>query len=72
LPAIFLTAHLASRIKAETRLRRRHHARRPPQAAIRPGRPVPMTGPGTAASGLSCTPGLKLSWKPVASKSGAK
>src|SRR5258708_4962547 len=27
--------------------RRCHHARRPPLAKIRPGRPAPTTGPGT-------------------------
>jgi hypothetical protein len=27
--------------------RRRHHARRPPLAKIRPGRPAPAMGPGT-------------------------
>jgi hypothetical protein len=29
--------------------RRRHQVRRPPHAAIRPGSPAPMTGPGTCA-----------------------
>src|SRR5215470_2123463 len=29
--------------------RRRHQARRPPQAKIRPGRPAPAMGPGTVA-----------------------
>src|ERR1700731_264075 len=30
-------------------LRRRHQARRPPLAKIRPGSPAPATGPGTGA-----------------------
>jgi hypothetical protein len=32
--------------------RRRHQARRPPLAKIRPGRPAPAMGPGTAAAAL--------------------
>src|SRR5262249_31538986 len=32
----------------EEGLRRRHQPRRPPHAAIRPGRPAPAMGPGTA------------------------
>src|SRR5437588_5348908 len=33
--------------KAARRRRRRARAKRPPQAAIRPGKPAPTTGPGT-------------------------
>jgi hypothetical protein len=31
-----------------TRLRRRHHVRRPPKANVNPGNPAPAIGPGTA------------------------
>jgi hypothetical protein len=37
-------------LQATSFRRRRAKARRPPQAAIRPGNPAPTTGPGTSAS----------------------
>jgi hypothetical protein len=42
--------------------RRRHQARRPTLAKIRPGSPAPAMGPGTAA-GLLPTPGLNTRLK---------
>src|SRR5262249_2257093 len=42
-------------LQATSRRRRRARARRPPQAAIRPGRPAPTIGPGT------CRKPMKLS-----------
>ena len=39
--------YTASLVQALFR-RRRHQPRRPPPAKIRPGRPAPATGPGTA------------------------
>jgi hypothetical protein len=40
--------------------RRRAKPRRPPQAAIRPGRPAPTTGPGTATPSTCKTAGRPL------------
>jgi hypothetical protein len=39
--------------------RRRHQARRPPLAKIRPGSPAPTMGPGTAAAS-TLTPSAKI------------
>jgi hypothetical protein len=52
------------RYAAATVLRRRHQARRPPLAKIRPGRPVPTMGPGTCATVYVVIPEPN-SWKPI-------
>src|SRR3954453_20662151 len=41
-------------------LRRRNQARRPPPAKIRPGKPAPATGPGTAVSWPLISPPVKF------------
>src|SRR5260370_41340320 len=42
--------------------RRRHHARRPPLAKIRPGSPAPAMGPGTARNPRISPPGNAVEW----------
>src|SRR6478736_5002 len=45
-----LHRELSDQATASAFRRRRHQPRRPPPAKIRPGRPAPATGPGTAAA----------------------
>ena len=47
---------------------RRHQPRRPPHAAIKPGKPAPTTGPGTAVTPISTLPVSSFETEPNPTK----